>query len=294
MYRFLMVFICCSLLIGFVPQAAEANSTLSRLSSNESQSTTRTVYIDARDPKWKNTKVDIEAGDIVRIRATGRMSFGSVTGCDPDGNCTQRKLGEVLAGNMNKSGLIVEPSGAFAVGSSYTSESLTGRLYLGIGDSAYGDNSGGFNVTITVDKGSPGNNETVCHNYDMRSPYWHTVIVFWRALEVPVSDEIRVRYRACWNDDLVWQDGGPMQVVRASGGPVYKPSTQTVGARFGNGSHPLVLDSGVTLLYEPRPNATYKGASINADVTVTVEMTVRKGGCARLYLNNEPVRSERC
>ena len=156
MHRFLMVFICCSLLIGFVPQAAEANSTSSRLSSNESQNITQTLYVDARAPEWTDTNVVLEAGDTVRIQATGRMSFGPVTGCDPDGNCTERQLGTVLAGNMNQSGLIVAPSGAFAVGSSYTSEGLTGRLYLGIGDSAYGDNSGGFNVTVTVERDDPG------------------------------------------------------------------------------------------------------------------------------------------
>lgn len=58
---------------------------------------------------------------------------------------------------------------------------------------------------------------TQCANYDMGIGYWHPVRVLWFTMNVPVSDEIRIRYCACWNDSLVWQDSGPIQIVNSAG-----------------------------------------------------------------------------
>ena len=135
---------------------------------------------------------------------------------------------------------------------------------------------------------------TQCANYDMGIGYWHDVRVLWFTMNVPVSDEIRIRYRACWNDSLVWQDSGPIQIVNSAGSSVYQPGAETSGSRFGNGADESVNDSGVTLLFHPRVNASYNGFGINTSVSVTTEIEVYKGGCARLYFNKMPVSSQGC
>lgn len=135
---------------------------------------------------------------------------------------------------------------------------------------------------------------TQCANYDMGIGYWHPVRVLWFTMNVPVSDEIRIRYRACWNDSLVWQDSGPIQIVNSAGSTVYQPGAETSDSRFGNGADPTVNDSGVTLLFQPRVNASYNGFGINTSVSVTTEIEVYKGGCARLYFNKTPVSSRNC
>ena len=118
-----------------------------------------------------NTGIDLTVGEHLTIKAQGLAAYGvgSRTSCnshlptDPDGQrflngtlCPMRTspsdaspsspVGELLAN-------IGSPGRFFAVGSSYsTTVSTSGRLYLLYNDvpGAYSDNSGNYQVTITV------------------------------------------------------------------------------------------------------------------------------------------------
>lgn len=162
------------------------------------------------------------------------------------------------------------------------------------------DNPGSLRQT-KGDSEWPG--ETECKTYDLSGPYDHEFNILGVNLPLKVSDSIRVRFRACWNDEQVWQDIDPnlpiseeigLTIVAADGSTLFQPGTERADSRFGSGSSSTYIDSGVGLVFSPRPNASYRGVGLNADVTMTVEIIVDKGGCTRLYFEHDPVDSEGC
>ena len=163
MHRFLMVFICCSLLIGFVPQAAEANSISSRLSSNESQSTDHVVYVDARNPEWTDTGIVIHPGHSVNLFARDLVDLGPAPasrGCSASGYCRE---GLDFPYELLRMKITREDGSIWTTGVPNNYEfagtsSVTGRLSLFVEEKShpekpnYKDNSGKFAVTIRVEK----------------------------------------------------------------------------------------------------------------------------------------------
>jgi len=121
---------------------------------------------------WTDTGIFVQAGDELVISATGSVSWGGAS-TDPNGVGTFRdgtqtlpsvvvptaiidsligKIGGTTAiGDGNPVPQGAPGKGAGFVGSSYDEIiSQSGELFLGYNDDLFGDNSGGYNVSISV------------------------------------------------------------------------------------------------------------------------------------------------
>jgi len=108
------------------------------------------------DPKlrWTDSGIDVQAGDILTVEATGQIQMSEGGGADiatPAGSTTGRKAPEAPILNQPAGALIARVGG---VGPIFVGDRreirapATGRLYLGVNDDYLGDNSGQFTVTI--------------------------------------------------------------------------------------------------------------------------------------------------
>jgi hypothetical protein len=104
---------------------------------------------------WTDTGLTLRAGESFRVAPTGRVSFARAgdTVAEPDGNASYRNeqfpVPDMPAGALiGKIGVNGRP---FAVGSAPEPFQLrqAGRLYLGVNDTIFDDNSGSFRVTVT-------------------------------------------------------------------------------------------------------------------------------------------------
>lgn len=109
--------------------------------------------------EWVDTGLDLVEGDVLRIAATGTITFATNKNTGPNGAARDwRDLVRTLPvndagrgaliGKMGESGTTVK---AFLVGehAEFTAE-RNGRLFLGINDNTYDDNRGSFHVKIEV------------------------------------------------------------------------------------------------------------------------------------------------
>jgi len=110
---------------------------------------------------WVDTGIDLREGDVLRIVAEGTINYTSSKTCGPEGGESDwRVLSRALPVNDKGRGALVGKMGeggavlAFFVGerADLTVE-RRGRLFLGINDDNYGDNSGSFQVRIRVNPG---------------------------------------------------------------------------------------------------------------------------------------------
>ena len=111
----------------------------------------RSVNVNAAQ-QWTDTGIEVNAGDRVAFEASGEVRFGTSAGmtATPNGN-------DAFHGNFSARGL---PAGAligrvgngapFGIGMQTQPLAMpgAGRLYLGVNDDKFGDNSGAFAVTI--------------------------------------------------------------------------------------------------------------------------------------------------
>jgi hypothetical protein len=110
---------------------------------------------------WTNTHVEVQQGATISFRATGQINWGmgedAVAG--PGGSTTRlrprvgryRKYPVQTIGAGGLIGKIGKDGPKFAVGESLTmTATASGAVFLGINDNSYGDNSGEFQVTITM------------------------------------------------------------------------------------------------------------------------------------------------
>ena len=134
-----------------------------RLSENLSSGNLpmREIDVLATQP-WTDTGVDVNAGDLISITATGSIQFsfgGQFMGPDGDGvDC--HHLGVAIYrwtfpdADLSCHSLLarVGPTGPiFEVGSSWRFRAATpGRLYLGVNDNFFPDNSGSWEATISL------------------------------------------------------------------------------------------------------------------------------------------------
>ena len=112
----------------------------------------REVSVDSWVP-WRDTGIDVRAGQAVYFEATGRVRWGPNRQDGPDGehnsphNPTRpipNRAAAALIGRIGESSdyfFIGDDKGAIRVRSS-------GRLYLGVNDDYLKDNSGSFRVTV--------------------------------------------------------------------------------------------------------------------------------------------------
>ena len=110
------------------------------------------------DKEWTDTGIDLLAGDSLRIRADGTIHYTSSKTCGPNGG--EREWGDLIralpvndVGRGALIGLIGQAGTAtpFYIGAeaAFTVEK-SGRLFLGINDDNYQNNSGRFRVRIEI------------------------------------------------------------------------------------------------------------------------------------------------
>jgi hypothetical protein len=112
------------------------------------------VTVDGRKA-WTDTGIDVRAGDVVTIAASGEVFANETLGTGPNG-FTERP--DLVASNVLKTdnhagliGRIGETGVPFAVGSDFSSGRLpAGRLYLGINDIGLENNHGQYLAAIRV------------------------------------------------------------------------------------------------------------------------------------------------
>lgn len=110
---------------------------------------------------WTDTGIDILSGDTIRFSAEGTIHYTSSRTCGPDG--ARRDLKDLFralpvndVGRGAFIGLIGQAGVAtpFFIGSQGEFEvEKTGRLFLGVNDDNYGNNSGTFRVQIEITPG---------------------------------------------------------------------------------------------------------------------------------------------
>ena len=141
------------------PMAATAGATTpaAAAAAGSPQSYRKDVDIPATQA-WVDTGIDLQEGDVLRIVAEGTINYTSSKTCGPEGGDRDwRDLIRALPVNDKGRGALIGKMGeggavlAFYVGerADLTVE-RRGRLFLGINDDNYGDNSGSFKVRIRV------------------------------------------------------------------------------------------------------------------------------------------------
>lgn len=102
---------------------------------------------------WTDTGVTVQRGEPIRFRARGEIAYSHNAGeaAGPDGNRALRRDAYPLSGE-GVGALIgrVNNGRPFLIGSSMEPIAMpaSGRLFLGINDDNFGDNSGGFRVIV--------------------------------------------------------------------------------------------------------------------------------------------------
>ena len=120
------------------------------------------IAVNGNQP-WTDTAIDVKAGDQVRFMSSGEIRIA--TGKAPETVANPNGSGSFNAPRngypvpaMAVGGLIakVGNSAPFPIGKSDQPIRMpaNGRLYLGINDDGFGDNSGAFQVTVTRTNGS--------------------------------------------------------------------------------------------------------------------------------------------
>jgi len=111
----------------------------------------RTVQVDSK-LRWNDTGIDVQAGDIITIKASGTIQMsGADDTATPAGSTKGRKAPEAPILNQLAGALIARIGGVgpvFVGDRAELTAPATGRLYLGVNDDHLGDNSGQFTVTI--------------------------------------------------------------------------------------------------------------------------------------------------
>ena len=146
------------------PMGATAGAPASATSgtgATTSTTTERSLRKDIEVPanqEWMDTGIDLREGDVLRIVAEGAINYTTSSTCGPNGSGRDwkdliRKLPVndqgrgALIGKMGEGGAVL----AFFVGehAEFTVE-RKGRLFLGINDDDYKNNSGSFKVRVRL------------------------------------------------------------------------------------------------------------------------------------------------
>jgi hypothetical protein len=116
--------------------------------NNQAQSTVR---VEANQ-RWTDTGLMVQPGERIAFSTSGTIEFGKGMSTGPDGDKNLGPRPGYVVRDMPVGGLIgrVGTSAAFAIGSANTPITMPvgGRLYLGVNDDSYADNTGGYDVGI--------------------------------------------------------------------------------------------------------------------------------------------------
>jgi len=133
------------------PAAVAGNGRFGRGRMNGGGQPTSSVRVEANQ-RWTDTGLVVQPGERISFSTNGTVEFGRgmTTGPDGDKNLPARAAYPVR--EMPVGGLIARVGNgpAFAIGSTGTPISMPqgGRLFLGVNDDDYRDNTGGFDVSI--------------------------------------------------------------------------------------------------------------------------------------------------
>jgi hypothetical protein len=110
-----------------------------------------TVQIPANQ-RWTDTGIVVQAGERIAFSASGSIEFGKGMTTGPDGDRNFGSRPGYVTQEVGVGGLIgrVGNSAPFAIGSTSTPITMPvgGRLFLGVNDDGYSDNSGAYEVAV--------------------------------------------------------------------------------------------------------------------------------------------------
>jgi len=104
---------------------------------------------------WTDTGIDLKTGDVVRFSAEGTVLWGAGQEDGPAGEMNSPMNDRRPVPSRPAGALIgrigTSPSDVFFIGSDRGSFRVrtSGRLYLGVNDNSYADNSGSFEVRVS-------------------------------------------------------------------------------------------------------------------------------------------------
>ena len=112
------------------------------------------IYVDANQ-RWTDTGIDVQAGQEITVNAQGtiQLSEGGNDSATPSGSLAGRRAAQAPVRAGPAGGLIgrVGNSNAAFLGARGTMRApVSGRLYLSVNDDYLGDNTGEYQVNVTV------------------------------------------------------------------------------------------------------------------------------------------------
>jgi len=125
----------------------------------------KTITVNGNQP-WTDTGIDLQPNMTVEIVAEGRIGYDARSYTSPDGNRSLDRegypvrkvgVGAVIAKIRYRDGRESNPFFIGARGQANTRQNEYGRLFIGVNDDAYGDNTGSYRVTIrnvAMDRGA--------------------------------------------------------------------------------------------------------------------------------------------
>ena len=268
MRRFIIVLICCGLLVGLVPQAAEAHI------PKATNPTTKQIYHSFKENTPTATGLSVEQGAQVIVSLTGEACFGSnMTFCDehyyPDGTIlfggTERYVHGRNVGSKGASKTFVAPR--------------SGPVYVMMYDSWYGDNIGGYTFSITVERKDSQERE-VCLDGDDR------IVTTVYSRNFGVAGTIQLS-RALGGNLMLCVHTGSGKVYAKGFTPISEPGFGPAGMVYRPASTTsLINDPGGgpldTVMYQSRVTFTPAGLEdpqlFPVDVTYQIEGEVRSFG----------------
>jgi hypothetical protein len=140
-----------------------------RLDTNNDRVLTRNEFVFGREPntaatsgraiavggdrQWVDTGINVQGGDTVSINANGQIRVARDGGLMTAAGVSSGRTDGATLPDANVGGLVarIGNSGAVFIGESRTFRApRAGRLYLGVNDNYFDDNTGQFNVTVDV------------------------------------------------------------------------------------------------------------------------------------------------
>ena len=111
----------------------------------------RRVNVNAAQ-QWTDTGIDVTGGERLAFEASGEVRFGAAAGMTATPNGNEAYHGNFSAPSLPVGALVGRVGNGAPFGIGMQTQPLampgSGRLYLGVNDDQFGDNSGAFAVTI--------------------------------------------------------------------------------------------------------------------------------------------------
>lgn len=132
-----------------------------RVGDSATQEPDKTITIDGNQP-WIDTGIDLEANRIIEIVTEGQIAYTSRSYASPEGNRSLEResypvrnagVGALIAKIRYRDGRESNPILIGSHNQVSTGQGESGRLFIGINDDDFRDNSGSYRVTIR--NGSP-------------------------------------------------------------------------------------------------------------------------------------------